>query len=390
MYGTPGPSRIRRLRWSPASCRRVRPPVPSATMPRKSPRSRRRNEPKSRVPKSRRSRATPRRARPKSRHASATAARRHSPKGARPVARRVAARAKPRTKSPRVARARWKPPEPERVAAVLERLAGMYPEATTALRHENALQLLIATILSAQCTDERVNMVTPSLFARFPDARALAEADRAELEDLIRSTGFYRNKAKAIQACCAEIVSQHRGEVPRTLAALTALRGVGRKTANVVLGNAFDVPGLVVDTLLGHESVATVEGADAAFWNPAAIGTRYRSDLLLSLTDRELGPSRTRIAWTGPIGGLAVESEHGGPTATTAAAGGGGRLLRLGLSATRFTGGVSGERVIDWSAGLLARPAPWLSLGATSAHLGEPSLGGVTLHRLHTGGIGVR
>ena len=223
-------------------------------MPRKSPRSRRRNEPKSRVPKSRRSRATPRRARAKSRQSSATGAGRHAPKGARPVARRVAAGAKPRTKSPRVARARWKPPAPERVAAVLERLAGMYPEATTALRHENALQLLIATILSAQCTDERVNMVTPSLFARFPDARALAEADRADLEDLIRSTGFYRNKAKAIQACCAEIVSQHRGEVPRTLEALTALRGVGRKTANVVLGNAFDVPGLVVDTHVGRVS----------------------------------------------------------------------------------------------------------------------------------------
>lgn len=216
-------------------------------MPRKSPRSRRRNEPKSRVPKSRRSRATPRRARVK-RVRAASSATRHAPKGARPLA------AKRRTRGPRPSRGRWKPPEEGRVAAVLRLLAETYPEATTALRHENALQLLIATILSAQCTDERVNLVTPALFARFPDARALAEADRAELEEMIRSTGFYRNKAKAIQACCAEIVSQHRGEVPSTLEALTALHGVGRKTANVVLGNAFGVPGLVVDTHVGRVS----------------------------------------------------------------------------------------------------------------------------------------
>jgi len=133
-------------------------------------------------------------------------------------------------------------------------LAQLYPDATTALRHENALQLLIATILSAQCTDERVNLVTPALFARYPDARALAEADRGELEEMIRSTGFYRNKAKSIQACCSEIVARHGGEVPRTLEALTELHGVGRKTANVVLGNAFDVPGLVVDTHVGRVS----------------------------------------------------------------------------------------------------------------------------------------
>jgi endonuclease-3 len=110
------------------------------------------------------------------------------------------------------------------------------------------LQLLIATILSAQCTDQRVNMVTPVLFARFPHAQALANADRAELEEIIRSTGFYRNKAKSIQSCCADIVAKHGGEVPRTLEALTALHGVGRKTANVVLGNAFGIPGIVVDT----------------------------------------------------------------------------------------------------------------------------------------------
>ena len=220
-------------------------------MPRKSPRSRRRNKPKSRVPKSRRSRGTPRRTRAKAGRSARRVARRHAPKGARAVSAPLAAK---RHARPRPGRARWQPPEEGRVAAVLELLAGMYPEATTALRHENALQLLIATILSAQCTDERVNMVTPALFARFPDARALAEADRGELEEMIRSTGFYRNKAKAIQACCAEIVAQHGGEVPRTLEALTALHGVGRKTANVVLGNAFGVPGLVVDTHVGRLS----------------------------------------------------------------------------------------------------------------------------------------
>ncbi|MGH7731080.1 MAG: endonuclease III [Candidatus Eiseniibacteriota bacterium] len=123
-----------------------------------------------------------------------------------------------------------------------------YPGARTALDHENPLQLLIATILSAQCTDERVNRVTPALFARYPDAAAYARASREELEEMVRSTGFYRNKAKAIQACCADIVARHGGEVPRTLDELTALHGVGRKTANVVLGSAFGIPGVVVDT----------------------------------------------------------------------------------------------------------------------------------------------
>ena len=145
-------------------------------------------------------------------------------------------------------RRRFRPPEPERVAAILSILERLYPEATTALHHQNPLQLLIATILSAQCTDERVNMVTPALFARYPDARSLAEADRLELEAMIRSTGFFRNKARSIQQCCRDIVALHGGEVPRTLEQLTALSGVGRKTANVVLGNAFGTPGLVVDT----------------------------------------------------------------------------------------------------------------------------------------------
>jgi endonuclease-3 len=130
----------------------------------------------------------------------------------------------------------------------------MYPDAHCALHHDNALQLLIATILSAQCTDVRVNKVTPALFARYPDAKAFAAADLRELESLIRSTGFYRNKARSIIACCRKIVDDHGGKVPSTLEELVPLPGVGRKTANVVLGDAFDVPGITVDTHVGRLS----------------------------------------------------------------------------------------------------------------------------------------
>jgi endonuclease-3 len=149
---------------------------------------------------------------------------------------------------------RFTPPARERVAAILAALEHAYSEATTALHFETPLQLLIATILSAQCTDERVNRVTPTLFARYLDAAAFANADRAELEELVKPTGFFRNKTRAIMTCCADIVRLHGGQVPRTLEALTALHGVGRKTANVVLGNAFGMPGLVVDTHVGRVS----------------------------------------------------------------------------------------------------------------------------------------
>ena len=135
-----------------------------------------------------------------------------------------------------------------RMATILERLESLYPHARCSLTHENPLQLLVATILSAQCTDARVNMVTPALFARYPDARAFAAADPAELEELIRSTGFYHNKARNIMACARELLLRHGGQVPADLESLVALPGIGRKTANVVLGNAFGIPGLVVDT----------------------------------------------------------------------------------------------------------------------------------------------
>ena len=127
-------------------------------------------------------------------------------------------------------------------------LAKLYPDAHCALDFANPLQLLVATILSAQCTDVRVNLVTPALFARYPNTKAFADADIAELEEAIRSTGFFRNKARNIKACCQELVAKHGGKVPATMAELVPLPGVGRKTANVILGNAFDVPGITVDT----------------------------------------------------------------------------------------------------------------------------------------------
>lgn len=137
----------------------------------------------------------------------------------------------------------------ERAAAIVEALRRVYPDAHCELDFTGPLQLLIATILSAQCTDKRVNMVTPALFKKYKTARAFAEAAQQEIEKAVQSTGFYRSKAKSLRAACADIVSKHGGEVPQTMDELTALHGVGRKTANVVLGNAFGKnEGVVVDT----------------------------------------------------------------------------------------------------------------------------------------------
>jgi endonuclease-3 len=134
-------------------------------------------------------------------------------------------------------------------AALLDRLLALYPDAHCALDFTNAFQLLCATILSAQCTDKRVNLVTPSLFARYPDAPPLAAAQPEELEELIRSTGFFRSKAKSLIGMATGLVERHGGDVPADMEALTALPGVGRKTANVILGNAFGRnDGIVVDT----------------------------------------------------------------------------------------------------------------------------------------------
>src|SRR5262249_48201508 len=128
-------------------------------------------------------------------------------------------------------------PKRKRARLISRRLARLYPDAHCALHHQTPLQLLIATILSPQCTDARVNLGTPALFARYPDARTFAEADATELETYIQSTGFFRNKARNIIACCKEIVSKHGGQVPSTLEELVPLPGIGRKTANVVLGD---------------------------------------------------------------------------------------------------------------------------------------------------------
>ncbi|MEP0753887.1 endonuclease III [Trichocoleus sp. Lan] len=137
----------------------------------------------------------------------------------------------------------------QRALEILIRLKRLYPDAPCTLNYETPVQLLVATILSAQCTDERVNQVTPALFARFPDAPALANADIAELETLIRSTGFYRNKAKNIQGACRLIGEKFKGQVPKRMELLLELPGVARKTANVVLAHAYGInQGVTVDT----------------------------------------------------------------------------------------------------------------------------------------------
>jgi endonuclease-3 len=135
-----------------------------------------------------------------------------------------------------------------RAAEVVERLGSEYPEATCALVHESPLQLLVATILSAQTTDELVNKITPVLFERYPTAQALAEARQEDVEEVIRSTGFFRMKARAVREMAQDVVARFGGEVPARMEDLVTLRGVGRKTANVVLGVAFGVPGFPVDT----------------------------------------------------------------------------------------------------------------------------------------------
>ena len=136
----------------------------------------------------------------------------------------------------------------KRVDTIFPLLKKAYPDAKIALVHKGPVQLLVATIMSAQCTDVRVNIVTKDLFKKYKDVRAFANCDLAELQEDIRSTGFYRNKAKNIKAACTAIVEDFGGQVPQTMVELVSLAGVGRKTANVLLGNAFDTPGITCDT----------------------------------------------------------------------------------------------------------------------------------------------
>jgi endonuclease-3 len=136
----------------------------------------------------------------------------------------------------------------KRVKEIIKILSKEIPDSRIALRFSNPLELLIATILSAQCTDVKVNQVAEDLFKKYCSAKDYAEANLTKLEEEIRPTGFYRNKARSIQKCCQELVKRFEGEVPKTLEELVTLSGVGRKTANVILGNVFGVPGIVVDT----------------------------------------------------------------------------------------------------------------------------------------------
>ena len=154
--------------------------------------------------------------------------------------------------------------KPATVRRIIETLATQHPNADTELHYRNAFELLVATILSAQSTDERVNLVTPALFKRYPDARALAKATPAELELQIVSTGFFRQKSKALIGVAQKLVTEHGGTVPANMEQLTALPGVGRKTANVVLGHALGVPGLPVDrhVLRVSNRIGIAEGED--------------------------------------------------------------------------------------------------------------------------------
>ena len=136
----------------------------------------------------------------------------------------------------------------KRVQEIIKILSKAIPDSRIALRFSNPLELLIATILSAQCTDIKVNQVTETLFKTYRSAKDYAKANLLELEEAVRPTGFYRNKAKSVQKCCQELMARFGGEVPKTLEELITLPGVGRKTANVILGNAFGIPGIVVDT----------------------------------------------------------------------------------------------------------------------------------------------
>ena len=144
----------------------------------------------------------------------------------------------------------------ERAARILSILNSLYPQVKPQLFYRNPFELLVATILSAQCTDNQVNRVTPGLFKRLRRPQDFVKTPVAEIEELVRPTGFYRNKARNIKACCEALVERHGGQVPRTIEALVELPGVGRKTANVVLGAAFDTPGVVVDTHVGRISPA--------------------------------------------------------------------------------------------------------------------------------------
>ena len=172
-----------------------------------------------------------------------------SKKNKKKAAKKRAAGAKAAPKSRKSRGGSEDPTNPKRVAAILAKLDEAYPDATCELKHENPFQLLVSTILSAQCTDVRVNQVTATLYKKYPDAKAFAYANPAELEQEIRPTGFFRNKTKSVMGASKALLEKFRGEVPRTMEEILTLPGVARKTGNVVLGTAYGIAsGVVVDT----------------------------------------------------------------------------------------------------------------------------------------------
>jgi endonuclease-3 len=175
---------------------------------------------------------------------------------------------------------------------VLDFLARAYPSARVVLQHENPFELLMATVLAAQCTDDRVNQVTPALFARYPGPEAIAAASQEEIEEAVRPTGFYRSKAKALRGIAAAVVSRHRGAVPKTMEELTALPGVGRKTAAVILGACFQADALPVDTHVARVSyrLGLTRSKDPA---------RIEEDLAAEVPGKKWWEFATRLGWHG-------------------------------------------------------------------------------------------
>jgi endonuclease-3 len=179
-----------------------------------------------------------------------------------------------------------------RAGRIVRKLHRLYPDATCALDHRSALELLVATILSAQCTDARVNHVTPLLFREYPKAKAYANADPEALEERIRPTGFFRNKSRSLIALGKALEERHGGEVPDTLEELVLLPGVGRKTANVVLGTWFGKPGITVDT-----HVARLSGRLALSEKDDPVGIEF--DLMEILPEAEWTPTSHALIWHG-------------------------------------------------------------------------------------------
>lgn len=178
------------------------------------------------------------------------------------------------------------------VREVLDFLARGYPGARVLLDHRDPFQLLVATVLAAQCTDERVNAVTPALFRSWPGPAAFAKASQGEMEEAVRSTGFFRNKAKAIRELSAVLVERHDGRVPRTMEELTALPGVGRKTASILLGACYGVPALPVDTHVGRVSFRLG-------WTASKDPARIEEDLAGAIPREMWWKFATRLGWHG-------------------------------------------------------------------------------------------